>query len=67
MELFKMLAGLVLLLFGMGYLYRPDRIIKFNAWMREHLFNDHILINHRRKIGVILIALGLMVMFVGIA
>lgn len=62
----KILIGLVLLLAGLGYMYRPNIIIKVNFWIRKNVFNDQMLINHRRRIGMVLIVLGIIAMYMGI-
>lgn len=62
----KILVGFFLLLTGLGYMYRPNIIIKINNWVRKNVFNDRMLINHRRKIGVVLILLGLIAIYMGI-
>ncbi len=62
----KILVGLALMLAGLGYMYRPNTITKMNSWIRENIFNDQMLINHRRKIGVVLIVLGIILFYIGI-
>ena len=62
----KILIGFILLLTGLGYMYRPNIIIKVNFWIRENVFNDKMLIIHRRKIGVVLIVVGIIVLYMGI-
>jgi len=65
-KIIQILTGLILLIFSMGYLYHPDLVAKFNAWVRRHIFNDQLLISHRRKIGVLLLILGFIFIFTGI-
>lgn len=58
--------GLFIVTIGFGYLYRPDKVSKFNAWAREYLFNDRLLILYRRKAGVMLIIIGAVIIFMSI-
>jgi len=59
MFLTRLLLGFVLILLGLGYLYQPKSILRFNAFMRETLFKDtHVLLNPKR-VGLWLLVPGL--------
>ncbi len=58
----KIVFSLVLLFLGLCYLYQPHIIIRINEWVREILLNDELLINHRKKIGLILILISLLLL-----
>jgi len=62
----EILIGLFLLIISLGYLYRPAMITKFNAWSRKYLFNDQLLITHRKKIGVILLIISIILLYGGL-
>ncbi len=65
MRLLEVLIGLLLLIISVGYLYQPTIIIRFNAWGRKYLFNDQLLITHRKKIGVILLIISIVFLYGG--
>ncbi len=58
-------VGLFFLLWGLAYLYRPDLVIKFNALIRHFIFNDRLLILHRRRIGVVMLFIAFVLLFIG--
>ena len=62
----KILTGLLFLLAGIGYLYSPAIIMRINEFMKNRVFNDNIIIHHRRKIGIALVLIGFIVLFFGI-
>ncbi|NLB35369.1 MAG: hypothetical protein GX817_06105 [Elusimicrobia bacterium] len=62
MKVLFALPGILLLFLGIGYLSRPDIISAFNSWCRENLFTDRLLIIHRRKVGVMLIFVGVLIL-----
>lgn len=65
MRLLEILIGLLFLIISVGYLYRPTIIIRFNAWGRKYLFNDQLLITHRKKIGVVLLIIAIVFLYGG--
>ncbi|NIM02911.1 hypothetical protein GTN66_02000 [bacterium] len=65
MRLLEILIGLLLLIISVGYLYRPTIIIRFNDWGRKYLFNDQLLITHRKKIGVVLLIIAIIFLYGG--
>jgi len=66
LRFFEIFIGLFLLIISLGYLYRPAMITKFNAWGRKYLFNDQLLITHRKKIGVILLIISIILLYGGL-
>jgi hypothetical protein len=48
---FKLVVGVVSMLLGLGYLYRPDLIERMNSVLREYLLNDAYIALERRKWG----------------
>jgi tetratricopeptide (TPR) repeat protein len=48
----KLSAGLALLMASIGYLYRPQWVLRWNEWGRKALFNDAFVLHHRRRWGL---------------
>lgn len=67
MKTLKLLVGVVLLLFSIGYLFRPDLIIKVNDWGRSFVFNDKYIMEQRRKIGVFFLVLAFIAIFMSVS
>lgn len=63
MKIIKLLAGLVALLLSVGYLFRPDLIIKINDWGRHFIFNDTHILKQRIKIGVFFLLLAFIALY----
>ena len=64
MNIIIILVGIFVMLLGFGYLCAPKKVTAFNAWVRENLFNDRLLIMQRRKTGVLLIFIGLILIYI---
>ncbi|MBI5554623.1 MAG: hypothetical protein HY920_02055 [Elusimicrobia bacterium] len=67
MKTLKLLVGLIMLMFSIGYLFRPDLIIKINDWGRSFLFNDKYIMKQRRKIGVFFLVLAFIAVFMSVS
>lgn len=66
MGLMRLTVGFALFLLGLGYLFQPQMILRFNAFMREHFFRDsHVLLANRR-IGVLLLLVSFLLLVVGL-
>jgi hypothetical protein len=52
--LFKIALGLIFLIAGMGYLYKPDLMLKLNKVLRETVLNDSWVALNRRSVGLLL-------------
>jgi hypothetical protein len=63
MKFLELISGLIMLVYGLFCLYKPDRIMKFNMWVREQMFSDQLLVSHRKKIGVMLVICGLILLY----
>ena len=55
--------GAFLIFMGFGYLYRPNKVQKINRWIRDNIFNDRLLLIHRRRVGVMLMFIGAAVIY----
>jgi len=65
LRLLEVLVGVFFLIIGLGYLYRPTIIIKFNALGRKYLLNDQLLVTHRKKIGAVLLIISIVFLYAG--
>lgn len=63
MKILKLLAGLITLLLSIGYLFRPDRILKLNELGRHVIFNDSYVLKHRIRIGVFFLLLAFIALY----
>lgn len=63
----KIFFGLVLLLLGLGYIYKPGVIERLNRLLRETFLNDSYVALHRRNWGFLLLLLGGLLLYMGIA
>jgi hypothetical protein len=59
----SILIGLFFLLIGFGYLYSPDKIRMLNEWIKDNLLNDRLIISYRRKMGVLFLLLGALIIY----
>ncbi len=64
-SLFDLGIGLFFLALGLGHLYRPDLISRFNSFLRETVFNDAYLNLERKKWGIFFLLLALFFLYVG--
>ena len=62
---FKLAAGLLSLLLGFGYLYRPDLIERMNALLREYLLNDAYIALERKKWGFFFLLVAFLFLYMG--
>ena len=63
MKIIIFFIGVFMFALGFGYLYHPDKVQKFNSWIRDNVFNDRLLITHRRKLGTMLIFIGTVIIY----
>ena len=62
---FKIGVGLVSMMLGLGYLYRPDLIERMNAVLREYLLNDAYIALERRKWGFFFLLVSFLFLYMG--
>ncbi|MFH1784367.1 MAG: hypothetical protein ABH868_05685 [bacterium] len=67
MKALKIVLGLFLLVASMGFLYRPNIIMKINEIGRDYIFNDVWVISHRWKVGVLLFVMSLIALYMGMS
>ena len=63
---FKLFFGLLMLLLGLGYIYRPDIIERVKKVLKETLLNDSYVSLHRRSWGFLLVLLGAILVYMGV-
>ncbi|HOW89063.1 MAG TPA: hypothetical protein PL037_02185 [Elusimicrobiales bacterium] len=61
----KLLFGLVIFLLGLGYIYRPDIVERWNRVLKETLLNDSYVALHRKSWGILLLLLGAILIYMG--
>ena len=57
----------MILLLGLGYIYKPGVIERINRVLKETLLNDSYAALHRRNWGFLLILLGAMLIYMGVS
>ena len=63
--IFKIVAGFVLGLLGLGYLYRPDLIERMNAVLRDYVLNDAYIALERKKWGMFFMLISFLFFYMG--
>lgn len=63
----KLLFGLIFVLLGLGYIYKPGAIERINRIIRETFLNDSYVALHRRNWGFLLLLIGGLLLYMGIA
>lgn len=63
----KIFFGLVFVLLGLGYIYKPEVIERINRLIRETFLNDSYVALHRRNWGFLLVLLGAVLIYMGAA
>ncbi len=64
---FKLFFGLVILLLGLGYIYKPGVIERINRVLKETLLNDSYVAMHHRNWGFLLSLIGATLVYMGIS
>lgn len=65
MATIKILIGLLLLLSGILYFYKPNTVIRLNLILREFVYSDRFVLLYHKKIATILIILSLISLYMG--
>lgn len=63
----KILFGLIILLLGFGYIYKPGVIERLNKVLKETLLNDSYVALQREKWGLLLVLIGSLLLYMGIS
>jgi len=60
------ILSIIFLVYGIMYLYWPDSIHKLNALAIKYLFNDKWVMYRRKKVGVIICVIALILVYLSI-
>ncbi|HAF95616.1 MAG: hypothetical protein A2X34_05860 [Elusimicrobia bacterium GWC2_51_8] len=63
----KLFFGLMLLLLGFGYIYKPGAVERLNRLLKETLLNDSYVALHHKKWGVLLVLIGSLLVYMGLS
>lgn len=63
----KLFFGLMLLLLGLGYIYKPEVVARLNRLLKETLLNDSYAALHHKKWGVLLVLIGSLLVYMGLS
>ena len=66
MTALKIVIGIALLVLAWVYLYRRQFVFRMNAWMRENVFNDHVVLFSGKRVAILLVVLGIVALFSGV-
>ncbi len=58
MFLLRVSIGFFFVVIGLGYLFDPKTILRFNAYMRDRFFKDSHVLLSGKKIGAALLFIG---------
>ena len=63
----KIFFGLLFVLLGLGYIYKPEVIERLNRLIKETFLNDSYVALHRRNWGFLLLLVGAVLVYMGIS
>ncbi len=63
----KLFFGLIFVLLGLGYIYKPEAIERVNRLIKETFLNDSYVALHRKNWGFLLLLIGGLLLYMGIA
>ena len=63
----KLALGILFLLLGWVYLYKPNLVSRINSFAREKLFNDRVILLSRKKVSIVFFCLAFVTLFMGIS
>ncbi len=63
----KVFFGLVFVLLGLGYIYKPEIIERINRLIKETFLNDSYVALHRKNWGFLLLLIGGLLLYMGIS
>ena len=66
MESLKIIIGFVFVLLAWAFIYRTTLIIRVNAWIREYIFSDKLILFSNRRMAILLFLLGCVALFSGL-
>ena len=61
----KIFFGLIFILLGLGYIYKPEVIERVNRLIRDTFLNDSYVALHRKNWGFLLLLTGGILIYMG--
>jgi len=58
MAFLLLIVGFFLFILGLGYLFSPRLILRFNAFARDTFFKDSVVLLNNQRIGTILLLIA---------
>jgi hypothetical protein len=58
MTFLLLVIGFALFTLGLGYLFQPNLVLRFNAFIRDTFFKDSIVLLSHRRVGIILLLIS---------
>lgn len=62
----KIFFGLVFILLGLGYIYKPEIIERINRLIKDTFLNDSYVALHRKNWGFLLLLVGGVLIYMGV-
>ncbi|MEW6039982.1 MAG: hypothetical protein AB1633_00485 [Elusimicrobiota bacterium] len=63
---FLLILSIVLFITGISYLYYPEILAKMFHWLKEKVFNEKKIQEHRKKTGIILVFFSFLIFYFNI-
>ena len=63
----KLALGVLFLLLGCIYLYKPNLVSRINSFARDFLFNDRVILLARKKVSIVFFCLSFVSIFMGLS
>lgn len=63
----KIFFGLLFILLGLGYIYKPEIIERVNRLIKETFLNDSYVALHRKNWGFLLLLVGGVLVYMGVS
>ena len=58
MTFLLLIVGFVMFTLGLGYLFLPQWVLRFNAFCRDAFFRDSVVLLSNKRVGIILLLLS---------
>lgn len=62
MSLLLLIIGFILFVLGLGYLFHPQLVLRFNAFVRDTFFKDSVVLLSNRRVGMILLLISFIIL-----
>lgn len=58
MKFLQIIVGFLFFILGLGYLFNPPLILQMNAFIREYVVRDSVVLLRHRRVGLLLLFLS---------